>query len=84
MKRDKKLEEQLIELSHYRDDNKAIPLVIEYIGLYLSCRDITKCDSNTASNYAITFLRNKYEPKKPQVIDYFDDVNIINPNIQRK
>lgn len=79
----KRLEQQLIELSHNTEHNTVIPLIIEYTNLYVECLKLGNCNKETAGTYALNCMLQKYKPQKQVFIDDFDDVNVINPNIQR-
>lgn len=82
MKKDN-LQKRLIDLSHNTERNEVTPLIMEYAELYSTCLRFTGCDKSNASNYAITYLENKYRPKpKVEVLD-LDDVCLVNCNIQR-
>ena len=83
MKRNKRIEERLIDLSQEVKHPNVIPLMIEYVDVFTTCINTTQCDKQTASEYAITYLTNKYRYKQtPKVLD-LDDVCLVNCNIQR-
>ena len=82
--RNKRLEQELIKLSQEIKQDNVTPLIIEYVDVYTTCLNFSKCDKVAASDYALSYLRNKYRKVEQHKPDYiFDDVNVINCNIQR-
>jgi len=82
--RNEALEGKLIKLSKRIGQKYAIPLIVEYINVQTTCTRVTHCSDELASNYAIRYLENKYLSRtvKNDKIYHFDDVNVVNSNIQ--